>query len=405
MSDLAQKFAINCNSADPAKPAPHGGKGRIKRHSQTMLYRIEAAHRAGKRKKVSALVPIYLNSHDARLAATELASRTMKPHRRLPKTLVPSIASRLDAWTGTTEEVRVNLIPKGSDPDDRRIIMDFGPKSRALQYLVKDLLKTLADLHPHQFGTGNGGLHAAIKQVAQAMQDGYVWAVEIDIENCFLSFDADEVAGHLPLPKEVTERVLLSRHLKLVPGNLLDLLGGVSGGVHEDVPYGVPHTPHFGPAGGLGILGAKVLAEARQGIPQGSAASPLVAEMLLSLSLKQLPNMGRVFGYVDNFLIMAKSEADAVSMAKALGCALEAHPAGPLRPKLKGYFCAGQPIDFLGHRHTPHQQTVLIEPHPSNRKEFEDKVKNELSCLHGKSLSSTARARKLRELEAYVRSL
>jgi hypothetical protein len=121
--------------------------------------------------------------------------------------------------------------------------MDFGPENRALQSLVREVLGTIASLHPRQFGTGNGGTHAAIQHIAQAMKDGFVWAFEIDIENCFPSFDGNKVADLLPLPKEVTGRVVLSRHLNLVPGNLLDLFGGVSGGVDQGVPQGVPHAP------------------------------------------------------------------------------------------------------------------------------------------------------------------
>jgi len=230
------------------------------------------------------------------------------------------------------------------------------------------------------------------------MKDGHLWAVEIDIENCFLSFDGSGVVDLLPIPKEVTEQVLLARNLNLVPGNLLDLFGGVSGGVHQGVPYGVPHTPHFGPACGLGILGAKVLAEARRGLAQGSAASQLVAEMLLALLLKQLPSMGQVFAYVDNFLIMAKSEDDAVSMAKALGCALQAHPAGPLRPKIRGLFRAGEPIDFLGHRLIVHHGSVKIEPSPANLKKLAYEMSRGLSSIKSSALSPAARARKVREL-------
>ena len=152
------------------------------------------------------------------------------------------------------------------------------------------------------------------------------------------------------------------------------------------------------PACGLGIIGAQILAEARQGIPQGSAASPLLAEMLLALPLKQLPSMGQVFAYVDNFLIMAKSEHDAVSMSKALGCALKAHPAGPLRPKIKGVFRAGEPIDFLGHRHG----SVKIEPSPDNLKKFGYEMSRGLSSIKGSSLSPAARARKVRELTRKV---
>src|SRR6266567_1253489 len=107
--------------------------------------------------KSDCLRQVYLHSNDARLAATELARRlaatelarrAMKQHRHLPKTLVRLIASGLDPWVGTTEEVRVNYLPKGSDPDDSRIMLDFGPENRAPR-----LLRAIADVHPHQFGT------------------------------------------------------------------------------------------------------------------------------------------------------------------------------------------------------------------------------------------------------------
>ncbi len=397
---------------DPYTPAawPEAGEealqsiaktGETRGHART-LNRIRAANLAGKRNKVKYLGGVYLNSYSAKLAAAELALRAMKPHRRPPKALVPSIASALDAWTGATEEVRVNFVPKGSDPDNRRIVMDFGPENRARQYLVLRLLRAIADLHPHQFANRGRGTHAAIKHVAEAMKDGFAWAVEIDIENCFPSFDGDKVADLLPLPKEVTERVLLARHLNLVPGNLLDLLGCEPGGVHQGIPYGVPHTPHFGPAGGLGILGAQILAEARQGIPQGSAASPLLAEMLLASALRQLPTGGEVFAYLDNFLVMAKSEQNAVSMTIALGSALKAHPAGPLRPKIKGRFRPGEPIEFLGHRLTAHHGTVTIEPSPLNQQKFEVTMKVGLARIKGNPFSPAVRARKIRELRKYV---
>ena len=401
VENQSAKFAINCKPGMGAKPPQHTGKRQAKGHVRAILNDVRSAHLAGKRKKVEYLSHRYLNSHHARLLATELARRAMKPHRQFPKALVPSIASGLDPWAGTAEEVRVNMIPKDPDSGNYRLTMDFGPENRALQYLLLRLLHVIADLHPRQFGTGNGGMHAAIKYIAQAMRDGHLWAVEIDIANCFASFDGTKVADLLPFPKEVTEGVLLSRGLNLVPGNLWDLSGEKPGGVHHD-HHGAPHAPHFGPAGGLGILGAKVLAEARRGIPQGSAASPVLAEMLLALQLEQLPNLGQVFGYADNFLIMAKSEDDVASMAKALGCALKAHPAGPLRPKIRGLFRAGEPIKFLGHRLTLHEGMVLIEPSPLNRQEFEAKMNKELFCLNGKSLSPAARARKIRELRRYV---
>jgi len=400
IENQSAEFAINCKPATAAKSSQYAGKAQAKGHVRAMLHDVRSAHLAGKHKKAKHRIQRYLNSNDARLVATERARRAMKPHWSFPKALVRSIASGLDPWAGTTEEVRVNMIPKG-DSGDYRLTMDFGPETRALQYLLLPLLREIADLHPHQFGTGNGGSHAAIKHIAQAMKDGHLWAVEIDIENCFPSFDGDKVADLLPFPKEVTEQVLLARNLNLVPGNLLDLFGGEPGGV-QDVPYGSSHAPHFGPACGLGIIGAQILAEARRGIPQGSAASPLLAEILLAPTLEQLPTGGEVFAYLDNFLVMAKSEEDAVSMSLNLRSALKAHPAGPLRPKIKARFHPGEPIEFLGHRLIAHHGAVIIEPSPLNQQKFEVTMKVELARIKENSLFPAARARKIRDLRKYV---
>src|SRR5262249_24946442 len=125
MTDLAEGFAINCKPAAPPKSSQYAGRARAKPHVRGMLNDVRSAHLAGKQKKAKHRIQRYLNSHHALRLATELARRTMKPHRRFPKSLVPSIASSLDPWLGTTEEVRVNLIPKGPDPDDRRTTMDF----------------------------------------------------------------------------------------------------------------------------------------------------------------------------------------------------------------------------------------------------------------------------------------
>jgi hypothetical protein len=72
--------------------------------------------------------------------------------------------------------------------------------------------------------------------------------------------------------------------------------------------------------------------------------------VLLAIPLKTLPVFGRVAGYMDNILLMAKSENEGVAMSKALCGALKSNSAGPLRPKVRNFF--GRPIDFLGHRLT-----------------------------------------------------
>lgn len=175
-----------------------------------------------------------------------------------------------------------------------------------------------------------------------------------------------------------------SRYLNLVPGNGRDLFGPADEDAQEP------------------ILLVDTLAEVRSGIPQGSALSPLIAEVLLAIPLKTLPVFGRVAGYMDNILLMAKSENDGVAMSKALWSALKAHPAGPLRPKVRNFF--GRSIDFLGHRLTVIGEQVKIEPIPDNEIKFQHEFASAFSYLKRTDISKGRRVRKSDELSTYVRS-
>src|SRR6266536_2808805 len=147
------------------------------------------------------------------------------------------------------------------------------------------------------------------------MKAGYGHARETDIKDFYPSFDGSKLVELVPVQKRVIERVLLSEHLNILPGTL-------------------HHTTAscFGPAdtdqGELAPL-EKYLADARRGIPQGSAASPILAEMLLAPLLSQVPTGVEVVAYADNILVLAKNESDADAMTESLGIALKKHPAAP----------------------------------------------------------------------------
>jgi hypothetical protein len=76
----------------------------------------------------------------------------MEPGRRPPKSQLPSIASSLNAFTGTQEQVRLVFVRKRSNPNVLRPTLDFDIENRALQYLVLSVLYVIADLHARQFG-------------------------------------------------------------------------------------------------------------------------------------------------------------------------------------------------------------------------------------------------------------
>jgi hypothetical protein len=359
---------------------PNAKKSRFR--VEKMLAQIAAAHKAGKYKKAKHLSIEYLRSFDARYVAVLEAYNVLKPRNRPARKSLPAIARGLDAWMGTQEVVILRLKEKEKSPGDYRDIKEFGIENKALQYLVLWLLKVQANLHPNQYGMI--GTHAALIRVAELMTQGYVWAMETDLKDCYPSFDGEKIQGFLPLPKKVTQHIMCCAPLNISLGD-----NGIFGPGDDDVD----DEDVF----------PELYADARRGIPQGSAASPFAVEMLLSSVFDQLPACGEAVGYADNTLAMAKSEGDVVSMNKALWSALKAHPAGHLRPKQTGVYSPGQPIDFLGHRLTLQGNKVRIEPTPENLAKY--RVAVERGCrriVHGKS--STARAKRARELRGYIRS-
>src|SRR6266536_2279147 len=200
----------------------------------------------------------------------------------------------------------------------------------------------------------------------------------------------DKLVELFPVQKRVIMRVMLSEHLAILPGKSLH------------------HTTAscIGPAdtdqGELAPL-EKYLADARRGIPQGSAASPILAEMLLAPLLFQVPTGGEVVAYADNILVMTKTESVAVAMTESLGIALKKHPAGQLWPKIN-CFPSGGPIEFLGHRLTAHGDDLRIQPTAQNRDKFERKMNRGLARLKKSTLSPAARGRMLRELKSALSS-
>jgi hypothetical protein len=345
-------------------------------HVAKLLTRIRDAKELGQVKKLRHWTGAYLNSFDARLAAVQRANRRRKLNERLDTATVLKVAAGLDAWQGTDEPVLVHSKPKTSNPDSFRTYMAFGIENRALQYLVLPLLEQVACIPPYQY-TVRGGLHASIKHVVKAMSTGPVWAVEIDVVDCYQSFDGKKLKDLLPVPEEVSEHVLISEYLNLKGGNLA----------------GIIKSGPFGPAGGpkASMTPEETLAAARRGIPQGSAVSPFIAETMLAIALGEVPKLGDIVAYGDNCWLLAKEESDMVTMMKALETAFKAHPVGLLTPKRK-MFHPGQPLESLDHCLTPQSGgKIRIEPSQKNWEKFERKMKRQLNRLKYEKLSAAAR--------------
>ncbi len=359
---------------------------RAENHERQLLSALKAAHEAGKRKKADFLCAKYLRSHDARLVATVRAFKKLKKHRRPSVNALRDIAAGLNAWTGTDEEVILHFKERDSDDpyDVYRPVFDFGIENRSLQYLVMQPLRVTSRLASNQYHM-NGGAPEALRAVATALLSGHTWIIQIDVNRCFDSINDKALPSLLHLDEEVIAHTITSNHTHIQLGNF---------------------NP-FDPADDISVLPdfyADEVAAARAGLPQGSAASPLVADIVLASVLAGLPKVGTVVNYVDNFLVMTKSEDEAVSIAKALMSALEAHPAGPLRSRVVGRSTPGQPFEFLGRRVVLNKHGYcLVEPTEENLQEFRVKFRRLLKRETACGLASADRRKRLAKLRNYVR--
>ena len=78
--------------------------------------------------------------------------------------------------------------PKKNNPHDFRPTMNFGIENRALQYLVVQCLYAQAEFHPMQFAI-NLGRQEAVQKAFDLMCSGLVYVTEMDITNCYQSFN------------------------------------------------------------------------------------------------------------------------------------------------------------------------------------------------------------------------
>jgi hypothetical protein len=100
--------------------------------------------------------------------------------------------------------------------------------------------------------------------------------------------------------------------------------------------------------------------QARRGIPQGSALSPLIGAM--SVATLEKPSGIDMFNWVDDFLLLGSTQEQAAAAAAALIANVAAIPGGHFSLKLKEVRHAQDTITFLGHSLALEGDKVFIEP-------------------------------------------
>ena len=209
-----------------------------------------------------------------------------------------------------------------------RMIHKYGLRHRTAKDMVIRIMSAYYAPRPFQYT--HLGFHAPIKRIKEAVKNGNVHIARLDIKDFYPSFDVEKLVPELPLPLEVVKHVVVGRHMKVVMDQEF-MIGG----------HATPHLPH--------ALTHDLKRQARLGLPQGSACSPIVGAFCMS-RLEWFPVPGvLLFNYVDDFLLLSSSP---VLLDNAVGKLMEAVadlPGGHFKLKLKAKSIAAKGFDFLGH--------------------------------------------------------
>lgn len=330
---------MNPGSIICARPA-HLPKAQVMRSARKLTSYVNR----GETRQAKSTARLLLLSHANRLIAADRAAKSLGLEMTIDD--LKTIAERANAFRGTNEPVYCREILKKDG--FRRTVCSFGLENRTLQYLVRNILARLCPSKPFMYDVTGKGVSAAVADIKRAGNQGYRWTFCADIIDCYNSVNELALPDHLPLPKDVTRKVLVSGEM-----NFLRDVHRSSNGLQF-------------PASNL---------KRPVGIPQGSPTSPLVLRCLIQRLDIALPLGTKLFSFADDFNVMAKTEKECWKAYYALRKFFYEHPAGrfevrttvPLRIRQKSGF------DFLGYNLRKLPGDWLVTLSTKNRTKLREK--------------------------------
>ncbi len=387
ISKLQTSSAINCTGmSETGRPF---NEKRARKQFRELRRRINRASKKGNHAEAERLTRMFLKSVNCMRVTALDVWKGRKHHQRPKLTELMKLADNIDLWKPCAEEVWVKYIEKEGKNQDHRPIMVFGLENRIRQVHVRNVLEPQARLLPCQY-VMHGGVPAAMKALRQHYLDGYRYLVELDIANCFSNLKGEGVYKILPLAEEVTRNTVMSTNLNL---HTSDITSWILGELEDEVPLEDAFQPED-------------LSAIRWGIPQGSCAAPLCAEMVIRDIIEKLPDLGKLVNFADTFQIACKEANAAKAILSALWTAHACHPAGLLTPGFWHIHKPGETFDFLGYTITPRNNGYLkFDLGPRSRNKIERRLQWVRGALKDDDLSSTDKAAILTNCAYYLMSL
>lgn len=217
----------------------------------------------------------------------------------------------------------VKIYPKIKPSGDFRIISEAGFKTRVLQDIAADILKTINCGYSQDYSLTGKGRERATNQIKKLIEKhGIVYFVVGDYKNFFGSIKHSYVRELLAeFPGDITKHVLLNESAKL----------HLSGKHCSDQK-------------------SEIMKTARLGLPQGSPASPRIASALNRSIFEGITSKKNIIVYMDDFVIGASSESEAMEIKQTLQNILCSHKAGPFELKILDSTSVMKKFDFLNYR-------------------------------------------------------
>jgi hypothetical protein len=178
----------------------------------------------------------------------------------------------------------------------------FDEFATAQQKLFANAISDFASFHPSQFLLKRGGRPAACKSLLESMHfalSSNAMFMQFDVVDYFGSISQEYLEEMLPAPKAVIRNMLFMHNCCII--------GNTHAGATMD----------------------------RRGLPQGSAASSLVAEMVMAEILREaagcLADVLCLHTYSDNLGGLVPPNRDEAALVECLKNVFETHCAGPFR--------------------------------------------------------------------------
>lgn len=322
---------------------------RAEKQDRKLARRIERLIADGRHHQAMQLSRLRERSFSVKVVASNRVNQRRGARKR-PASKVVDVAERINPLRPSRKRITVNALPKKDG--SLRYVLAFGREDRVRQYIVRLISEPFFNPLDGQSAIKGRGISYAIGKARDAIMRGYRYALTMDIENFFPSIQLDDFAHHLPVTKHLAATILPSNSAPLRAGTVLSRH---SQQPEEDTGRNKRRT------NALSMLDIEHV-RSQRGIPQGSAASPIVAEIAMQWLISHLPNGVVVITYADDILVLSKTRKRAALSQRALERAARQHPAGNLSFKRKAIEHLKGGFDYLGYHFTMESGRALITP-------------------------------------------